>query len=311
MNRAVLALVLVVTGWWSFGAVSAQQAPLPAVRDIQKLRDNLYMISGGDTNDRSTWTGGNSLVFVTNSGVVLVDTMLPGAGKSLLAKIKSVTDKPVTTVINTHTHYDHSGSNNELPDSIEFVAHEGTRANMAKATCEPVTNCAAFKGANAKYLPKKTYKDKLSLFSGKDQIDLYHFGRGHTSGDSFVVFPAVRTMHAGDMFPRAQMPFVDTANSGGSALEFDKTLQGALATIKNVDTVVGGHTPTPVTWNDFRTYAEYYRSFLTSAQDAMKRGTAIEAFIKGYSVPAKFPGFVADPVRVKANAEAIWSESKK
>jgi glyoxylase-like metal-dependent hydrolase (beta-lactamase superfamily II) len=269
------------------------------------------MISGGDTNDRSTWTGGNSLVFVTNGGVVLVDTMLPGAGKSLLAKIKSVTDKPVTTVINTHTHFDHSGSNNELPDSIEFVAHDGTRANMAKATCEPVTNCAAFKGANAKYLPKKTYKDKLTLFSGKDQIDLYHFGRGHTMGDSFVVFPAVRTMHAGDMFPRAQLPFVDVANSGGSALEFDKTLQGALSTIKNVETVVGGHTPTAVTWNDFRTYTEYYRSFVTSAQDAMKRGTNVDAFIKGYTVPAKFPGFVADPVRVKANAEAIWAESKK
>jgi glyoxylase-like metal-dependent hydrolase (beta-lactamase superfamily II) len=311
MNRAVLALVLVVTGWWSFGAVSAQQAQLPAVRDIQKLRDNLYMISGGDTNDRSTWTGGNSLVLVANNGVVLVDTMLPGAGKSLLARIKSVTDKPVTMVINTHTHYDHSGSNNELPDSIEFVAHEGTRANMAKATCEPVTNCNAFKGANAKYLPKRTYKDKLTLFSGKDQIDLYHFGRGHTSGDSFVVFPAARTMHAGDMFPRAQLPFVDVANSGGSALEFDKTLQGVLSTIKNVETVVGGHTPTPVTWNDFRTYTEYYRSFVTSAQDAMKRGTSVDAFIKGYSVPAKFPGFVADPVRVKANAEAVWAESKK
>ncbi len=312
MNRAVLALVLAVTGWWSLGAVNAQQAaPLPAVRDIQKVRDNLYVISGGDTNDRSTWTGGNSLVFVTNTGVVLVDTMLPGAGKSLLARIKTVTDKPVTMVINTHTHFDHSGSNNELPASIEFVAHEGTRANMARATCEPVTNCGAFKGENAKYLPKRVYKDKLTLFSGKDQIDLYHFGRGHTSGDSFVVFPAVRAMHGGDMFPRAQMPFIDTANSGGSALEFSKTLQGAVSTIKNVDTVVGGHTPTPVTWNDFRTYTEFYRTFVTSAQDAMKRGTPVETFVKGYSVPASFPGFVADPARVKANAEAIWSESKR
>lgn len=310
MKRAVLALVLVVIGWRLLGAVNQQTLPLPAVRDIQKVRDNLYMISGGDTNDRKTWTGGNSLVFVTNTGVVLVDTMLSGAGKSLLTKIRSVTDKPVTMVINTHTHYDHSGSNNELPASIEFVAHEGTRANMARATCEPVTNCGAFKGENAKYLPKRTYKDRLTLFSGKDQIDLYHFGAGHTSGDTFVVFPAVRAMHAGDMFPRAQMPFVDTANSGGKAIAFNTTLQGALSTIKNVETVVGGHTPTPVTWNDFRTYTEYYKSFVTAAQDAKKRGTSVEAFVKGYSVPASFPGFVADPVRIKANAEAIWSESK-
>jgi glyoxylase-like metal-dependent hydrolase (beta-lactamase superfamily II) len=310
MKRAVVALALVVTGV-SIGAAGLQQAAkIPPVRDIQKIRDNLYMISGGDTTDRSTWTGGNSLVLVTGAGAVLVDTMLSGAGPSLLARIKSVTDKPVTMVINTHTHYDHSGSNNELPATIEFVAHEGTRANMAKAKCDPVTNCDAFKGENAKYLPKKTYKDRLTLFSGKDQIDLYHFGRGHTSGDSFVVFPAVRAMHAGDMFPRNQMPFVDMVNSGGSALEFHTTLQGAL-TIKNVETVVGGHTPTPVTWNDFRTYTEYYKAFVTSAQEAMKKGTSVEAFIKGYSVPAAFPGFVADPARVKANAEAVWAESKK
>jgi cyclase len=308
MRRAVVALALVVVG---AGAIAVAQQPsgLPPVRDIQKIRDNLYMISGGDTNDRGTWTGGNSLVFVTNAGVVLVDTMLPGAGKSLLARIQSVTDKPVTMVINTHTHFDHSGSNNELSASIEFVAHEGTRANMARATCEPVTNCGAFKGDNAKFLPKKTYKDRLTLFSGRDQIDLYHFGPGHTSGDSFVVFPAVRAMHAGDMFPRAQMPFIDTANSGGSALAFNTTLQGVVSTVKNVDTVVGGHTPTAVTWNDFRTYTEFYKAFTVSAQDAMKRGLSVDAFVKGYTVPAAFPGFVADPARVKANAEAIWRES--
>lgn len=311
MNRAAVALALIVTGGGCLAAVGQQPGGLPPVRDIQKLRDNLYMISGGDTTDRATWTGGNALVFVTEGGVVLVDTMLPGAGRSLLARIRSVTDKPVTTVINTHTHYDHSGSNNELPASVEFVAHEGTRANMARATCEPVTNCAAFKGDNAKFLPKKTYKDRLTLFSGKDQIDLYYFGRGHTSGDSFVVFPAVRAMHAGDMFPRAQMPFIDTANSGGSALEFNSTLQRALSTIKNVDTVVGGHTPTAVTWNDFRTYAEFYKTFTASAQEAMTRGTTVEAFVKGYSIPASFPGFMADPARVKANAEALWRESGK
>ncbi|MGE3508070.1 MAG: MBL fold metallo-hydrolase [Vicinamibacterales bacterium] len=309
MKRAMTAFGLIAAG--AVGLVAAQQASLPPVRDIQQIRDNLYFISGGDTNERASWTGGNSLVFVTSSGVVLVDTMLPGAGPSLLARIRSVTDKPVTMVINSHTHYDHSGSNNELPATIAFVAHDAPRANMARATCEPVTNCGAFKGENAKYLPKRTYKDRLTLFSGKDQIDLYHFGRGHTSGDSFIVFPALRTMHAGDMFPRSQMPFIDTANSGGSAVEFNATLQGALSTIKNVDTVVGGHTPSPVTWNDFRTYTEYYKSFLTAAQDAMRRGTPVDTFVKGYSIPTSFKGFAADPARIKANAEAIWAESKR
>jgi cyclase len=312
MRRAVVAVALMSVGGLSIGAAGLQQAkPLPSVRDIQQVRNNLYFVSGGDTYDRPTWTGGNTAVLVTAKGVVVVDTMLAGAGPSLLARIKSITDKPVITIINTHTHYDHSGSNTEFPATVEFVAHEGTRANMARATCDPVTNCDAFKGANAKYLPKRTYKDRLTLFSGADQVDLYHFGRGHTSGDTFVVFPALRAMHTGDMYPRAHMPFIDTVNSGGAAVEFADTLQKAVSSIKNVETVIGGHTPSPVTWNDFVVYTEFYRDFLTAAREAIKKGVDAEAFAKGYQIPGKYKGFQADPARVLANAQAIWSETAK
>jgi len=79
-------------------------------------------------------------------------------------------------------------------------------------------------------------------------------------------------MHAGDMFPLQRMPFIDFANSGGSAVEFGPTLQKAVATIKNVDTVVGGHTFMPVTWNDFATYTEFYNDFLRDAQAAKTKG---------------------------------------
>ena len=189
MKRIALVVCLGLVGWWSIGVAAVQQGtpaqPL-TIRKIEKLKDNLYFISGGDLTDRATWTGGNAMVLVRDQGVVLVDTMLPGAGRGILAQIKSVTDKPVTTIINTHTHFDHTGSNTDFPATVEFIAHENTRANLARATCEPVTNCGAFKGDNAKYLPKRTYKDKLTLFSGRDQIDLYYFGRGHTSGDTFV-----------------------------------------------------------------------------------------------------------------------------
>lgn len=309
MKRTVLIAILVAVGGLSIGAAALQQQqqkPLN-VRAIQKMRDNLYFISGGELSERETWTGGNSMVLVGDKGVVLVDTMLSGAGRGILAQIKSVTDKPLTMIINTHTHFDHTGSNTEFPSTVEFVAHENTRANLAREKCEPVTNCGAFKGENAKYLPKRTYKDKLTLFSGRDQIDLYYFGRGHTSGDTFVVFPAARAMHAGDMFPRQQMPFIDVANSGGSAIEFSSTLQKVVTTVKNIDTVVGGHTFTPVTWNDFKTYTDFYQDFLASAQDAMKKGTSVDDFVKAYRVADKYKGFRADANSVKANAAAVWA----
>src|SRR2546426_6015622 len=163
MRRVLVLAVIVMVGGLSMAAY--QGAPAKRVRDIQNVRDNLYFITGGDTYEvgrgRPTWTGGNVAVFVTNSGVILVDSMLAGSGPGLLTQVKKVTDKPVTMIINTHTHSDHTGSNPEFPASVEIVAHENTKALLSQATCAPVTNCDAFKGAHAKFLPKRTFKDML------------------------------------------------------------------------------------------------------------------------------------------------------
>ena len=114
-------------------------------------------------------------------------------------------------------------------------------------------------------------------------------------------------MHAGDMFPRQQMPFIDVANSGGSAVEFGPTLQKAVSTLKDIDTVVGGHTVTPVPWNDFRTYTDFYNDFLRDAQAAQKKGTSLDDFVKAYKLADKYKGFRADATSVRANAEAIFA----
>ena len=161
MRRAVLVALLLAIGGLSAGAAALQQQQKPLnVRALQSWATTCisFSVAIWTNPGESTWTGGNSLVLVRDAGMVLVDTMLPGAGRGILSQIKSVTDKPVTMIINTHTHYDHTGSNTEFPGTVEFVAHEGTRANLARDTCEPVTNCAAFKGDNAKFLPSAPTK---------------------------------------------------------------------------------------------------------------------------------------------------------
>jgi hypothetical protein len=112
-------------------------------------------------------------------------------------------------------------------------------------------------------------------------------------------------MHTGDMFPRKHMPFIDVPDSGGSAVEFNATLKKAVSTIKNVDTVIGGHTPTVVTWNDFREYTDFYDEFFNSVQAGLKAGKSAAELVSGYKVPPKYKDFPADPARVKANVEAI------
>src|SRR4051794_26023120 len=131
MTRAGFLAGLIAAGIVSLGTAAYTQQQ-KEVRQIEKIRDNLYFISGGDTNDRPTWTGGNVTVLVADSGVVLIDTMIAGSGRGILERVKSVTNKPVTMIVNTHTHSDHTGSNTEFPATVEFVAHDNTRANLSK-----------------------------------------------------------------------------------------------------------------------------------------------------------------------------------
>jgi cyclase len=324
MNRMMVLATLLTVAALSI-AVSGAQSPAARakVRAIQPIRDNLYWIPGSDQNTypipgsgysaaaRTMTTGGNTVVFVTDQGVVLVDTMNPGSGPEIIAQVKSVTDKPVTMIINTHTHFDHSGSNTEFPATVEFVAHENTRANMAQPTCPPVTHCEAFKGENEKYLPKRTFKDRMSLLSGKDRIDLYYFGRGHTNGDTWVVFPGVRAMHSGDMFQRKNMPFVDAMSNSGNALEFSHTLKGAASTIKGVDTIVPGHSPTLMTWNDFKEYTDFYAEFVANVLKAMKAGKTADEAASSYKPSERFKNYEVDEPRVKQNVASIYESSKK
>jgi glyoxylase-like metal-dependent hydrolase (beta-lactamase superfamily II) len=322
MTRLSLFAALAAVSVLSAAGIAQQPAaPRAKVRAIQHVRDNLYWIPGSDRNTynipgsgydasaRTQTTGGNTAVLVTEGGVVLVDTMNPGSGAEILAQVKTVTSKPISMILNTHTHFDHAGSNTEFPATVEFVAHENTRNNMAKPECPPVTHCQAFKGENAKYLPKRTYKDRLTLLSGKDRIDLYYFGPGHTNGDSFIVFPAVRAMHTGDMFQRRNMPFIDVANNGGSAVAFSKTLNGAATTITGVDTIIAGHSPTLLSWNDFKEYTEYYAEFLASVQGSMKAGRNAEAAIAAYKPADRFKHFETDAERVKQNVAAVFAGS--
>ena len=302
---------IVVFGTLSI-VVSARQAtpegPTPAglkATTIEKVKDNLYVITGSSIANMDSFSGGNTAVLVTDKGVVLVDTKLPGWGQPILDRIKTVTDKPVTTIINTHTHDDHTGSNDFFGASVETIVHENTRTNM--------TRMDAFKGEKAKFVPKRTYKDKLSLGSGKDQIDLHYFGVGHTNGDTFVVFPALRVMHTGDMFAWKALPFIDTSN-GGSVVAHAETLGRVVSTIKNVDTVITGHTPV-LTWNELREYAEFNRDFVSWAREQIKAGKAVGDAAAEYRVPAKYKGYSVSPNPqmgdAKANVEIVYKELKK
>ena len=110
---------------------------------------------------------------------------------------------------------------------------------------------------------------------GVDQIDLYYFGRGHTDGDAWVVFPALRVVHAGDIFSGKSVPLIDTSN-GGSLLHISDSLKKAHDGIKNVDIVINGHTPSNTTWTDLAEYADFTADLVAYGRAGFKAGKTPE-----------------------------------
>jgi cyclase len=323
MKRTLVLGALVVVGALSVTLAALQQAPAPGARQggapagggalqaapslagltTDKLRDNLYVIRGG---------GGNTAVFITADGVTLVDTKIYGWAPHLMTRIKEITDKPVTRIINTHTHYDHTEGNPDFPATVEVVTHENT-AKMMPQMKPPygitLTDRNVFKDSNGRGLPKRTFKDEMTIGSGNDRIELRYFGRAHTSGDAFIIFPALRAMHTGDTFPNKGMPIMDI-NNGGSGLAYADTLARA-AKVPNIDTVITGHNATVLTSADIQTYSEFIRDFVAAVRAAKKAGQSIDDVASSWRLPEKYQqaGYQQpQAARIKPNVEVLWKE---
>jgi glyoxylase-like metal-dependent hydrolase (beta-lactamase superfamily II) len=307
MRRIVVLGALIAVGAGSFAASAYQQAQAPRVVEVEKLRDNLFVLRGG---------GGNTAVFVGANGVVVVDTKNPGWGQPILDRIKELTPEPITTIINTHTHGDHVSGNVEFPATVDVVTHENTKANMERtgtptgveAPNPPPPNI--FKANNGRGMAKRTFTDTMTLGSGNDRIELYYFGRGHTNGDAWVVFPALRIAHAGDIFSGKNLPLLD-ANNGGSGVAIPDTLAKAHRSLTNIDTIITGHS-TQMTMNDLKEYAAFNREFLTTVQTAMKAGRSVDEIAGSWTLPAAYKGYTApQPARLRANVQVVHDELQK
>jgi glyoxylase-like metal-dependent hydrolase (beta-lactamase superfamily II) len=291
-------------------AVVAQQggAQAPKVVDVEKLKDNLFVLKGG---------GGNTAVFITSNGVVVVDAKNPGWGQPILDKIKTLTNKPVTTLINTHTHGDHVSGNVEFPSTVDIIVQENTKTNMAKmipnstAQDQTVPAQTIFQQNGGKGLPKRTFKDKMTLFKGADEVDLFYFGRGHTNGDAWVLFPALKTVHAGDIFSGKNLPLLDANNGGSAALIADSLEKGYNALNKTADTIITGHS-TQMSMADLKEYIAFNRDFMNDVRTAKAAGKSIDDIAGTWKMPAKYNGYAApDANRLLNNVKLAYTELGK
>ena len=223
MARAVAVVCAFVAGTLLavVGRVVAQpQQNFDAVQeDVVHVRDSVYMLVGA---------GGNTTIMAGDDGVLVVDTQFAPLSTKILSAIKSISDKPIRYIVNTHMHGDHIGGNEAISkagrtraggnvigdlgaaatNTAAIIAHENVllRLSMPKPGETPVPAAA---------WPSETYatRKKEMRFNG-EAVQIIHEPRAHTDGDSLVVFRRSDVVATGDLFTTVMYPFIDEANGG-------------------------------------------------------------------------------------------------
>ena len=193
----------------------------PPKLTLNKVKDDLFEIEGD---------GGNVGVYVTSEGVILIDDKFDQDHDAIMAAVKQATPQPVKYVISTHYHADHSGGNAKMYGAgVDIISTANSRKNIVEK-----------KQSNAPpgVMPARiVFTDETSVFLGGKEVRAHFYGRGHTNGDAVIYFPALRTVHTGDLMA-GTTPLVDYSG-GGSVVEWTKTLDGVMQL--DFDTVIPGH----------------------------------------------------------------------
>jgi glyoxylase-like metal-dependent hydrolase (beta-lactamase superfamily II) len=274
----VLVAAFILQGTWIAHTQSPKAKPSGMLR-MERVKGDLYMISG---------EGGNVALYATDEGVVLVDDMFDRNHTDILAQMKTVTDRALKYVINTHQHDDHAGGDFKMLPIAEVIAHRNVRANL-KDLKQPYYEDTPGTPIG---LPRVTFSDELAVHLGGREVRAHYFGRGHTSGDAVIYFPELKVIHTGDLFlvlrgggrstaPERPRPpgvpiYIDYVQ-GGSFLEWTKVLDRTLAL--DFDTVIPGHGPvsTKADLAKFRADLETMRTRLTGL---IKQGTSKAEIVK-------------------------------
>ncbi len=276
----------------SIGAVlSARTQPAPI--EVQTLRPNLFLLTGGNAN---------TVVFVRSKDAVVIDTKGPRPwwGGAIADQVKELTTLPITTIINTSASGSHVGGNPEFADrKVEIIAHEYAAADMRKMTL-------LFTKPQGGGLPTRTFKDRMTVGSGPDRVELYYFGPSTNRSGIFVAIPAMRALLTGDAFGGKFLPAL-TRPDGGDGVEYPNTLTKALPLTRNIDMIITGRSGVAKP-QDLEIHRDFMREFLESTRQAKKAGKTAAVAAREWRLPARFAGYQAAPDRVLGAMEWIYRQ---
>jgi glyoxylase-like metal-dependent hydrolase (beta-lactamase superfamily II) len=251
---------------FAFVTSSAAQDKLDTVNvRAAKASGNVYFLdcTGG-------FGGGNVAASVGDDGILLVDDMYAAMGPKLISTLKTLSDKPVRIVLNTHFHGDHIQGNKNFHNNAVIIGHE----NIAKRLI------AANKGTTPTldYVPSVTFADGISLNFNGEEIQMIHFPNSHTDGDSIVYFTKSKVLHLGDMFFFGMFPAVYT-QGGGDIRQLVRSIEKIVADFPADTKVIPGHGDL-ATMQDLKNYLAMLTETIGIVESGIKAGKSLDQMQK-------------------------------
>lgn len=195
----------------------------------------LYMLMGV-----GGFTGGNIGLSIGDDGVVMIDDSMPPMLDIMKSAIRSVTDKPVDFLINTHVHGDHTGNNVVIAsDGAHIVAHENLRKHLLE---HGVQTADGMKPAPKAALPVITFSSEMNFYLNGQDAHIFHVAHAHTDGDIVILFRGANVIHTGDVLFNGLFPFIDL-DGGGSVAGYLAAQKQILALTDDKTKIIPGHGP--------------------------------------------------------------------
>lgn len=255
-----------------------------------KLSDTTYMLQGA---------GGNMGVSVGPDAVLLIDDQFAPLTPKIEAAIKAISPKPVSMVVNTHWHGDHTGGNVNLGKAgAVIIASDNVRKRLSTEQLIELMN-AKSPPTPKEGLPIITFSQEMTFHINGDEINVFHAPRAHTDGDAIVHFRKSNVMHMGDLFFNGFYPFIDYS-TGGTPDGMIAAADRALAIADDATKIIPGHGPL-ATKADLKTYREMLSTVVGRIKALVKSGKKLDDIVgakptadfderwgKGFFPPPKF-----------------------
>lgn len=294
MRKAIFALipflVLAVSG------ATAQDFSKVEIK-VQKVSGSVYMLEGA---------GGNIGASVGEDGIVIVDDeFLPLADK-IEAALKSVTDKPIKFVLNTHWHGDHTGGNEHFGAEAPIIAQENVRKRLKDGA---QTRFGPVPPAKKVALPVITFENNVSVHLNGEDIRAIHIPSGHTDGDAVILFPQSKVIHMGDDFFNGGMfPFIDL-DSGGSVQGMIAGGEKILAEAPDDVKIIPGHGPLG-NKDDLRKFITMLKETSAAVEAGINSGKSLDQ-LKKEKVLAKWDSFGKSFIKTDVFTEILYDSLTK